>query len=119
MVLKLLDHILGCRRTISSIQSILRLSIDPSQYLRRVSAHKTLRCRRDDLYIAVNVLPLVMTVTLDPLVPLPELGFVVVRRVLPELAEGIDPGGQLGVYAPWPVGVLAPHIRRRGNSRGG
>ena len=118
MVLKLLDHILGCRRTISSIQSILRLSIDPSQYLQRVSAHKTLRCRRDDLYIAVNVLPLVMTVTLDPLVPLPELGLVV-RRVLPELAEGIDPGGQLGVYAPWPVGVLAPHIRRRGNSRGG
>ena len=97
MVLQLLDHILGCRRTISSIQSILRLSIDPSQYLRRVSAHKTLRCRRDDLYIAVNVLPLVMTVTLDPLVPLSELGLIVVRRVLPELAEGIDPGGQLGL----------------------
>ena len=38
-----------------------------------------------------------MTVTLDPLVPLPELGLVVVRRVLPELAEGIDPGGQLGL----------------------
>ena len=40
-----------------------------------------------------------MTVTLDPLVPLPELGLVVVRRVLPELAEGIDPGGQLGLGA--------------------